>query len=203
MYKSELTGIILTLHLLTTLTCHITSTVIVGLDNQAAIESLNNQKSRLAQYLLDQIHTVAEQLNSKQDHLTCKTKLQQARCNGLHPTIKTRGVCDLRIHWVPGQQGFLPNEKVDELAKKAAKGKSSPRKDLPAFFRKNMPTSIAVLCQENKNKTQWIWKRWWKGSPHGCQIEQIDKSTPSKKWLMLTKPVTHKQALLMLQLWTG
>lgn len=39
-YESELTGIIFALHLLSTLTHHITSTIIIGLDNQARIRSL-------------------------------------------------------------------------------------------------------------------------------------------------------------------
>ena len=45
-YKTELIGILLALHLLTSITCLLTtSTLVIGLDNQAVIESLNNQKS--------------------------------------------------------------------------------------------------------------------------------------------------------------
>ena len=51
-YEAELTGMLLTFYLLHLLICCLTSTVIIGLDNQAAIFSLNNQKLKPAHYLL-------------------------------------------------------------------------------------------------------------------------------------------------------
>ena len=54
--ESELIGLLLALHLLIRLTCRLLSTVIIGLDNQATICSLMNQKSKPAHYLLDKIH---------------------------------------------------------------------------------------------------------------------------------------------------
>ena len=97
-YETELVGIILALHLLVLITCLITSTIIIGLGNQATIKSLNNQKPKPAHYLLDQIHTAAKLLNSKQDQIQRRSNLILARNNGHHPVIRTRGVCDLRIH---------------------------------------------------------------------------------------------------------
>ena len=202
-YETELVRIILTLHLLALLMHLITSTIIIGLDNQATIESLNNQKPKPTHNLLDQIHMAAKLLNSKQDHIKCRNEFRIASSNGHHPVIRTRGVWDLRIHWVPGHHGFLPNEWVDALAKRVAKGNSSPVKDLPAFLRKATPMSIAALHQENKSKIQHIWKRCWKGSPRRKLTDKIDKSTPSKKWMNLTKPLTHKQASILMQLQTG
>lgn len=107
------------------------------------------------------------------------------------------GVCDHRVHWVPGHHGFLPNEKVDELVKKAAKGETSHRRDLPTFFRESITTSVAASHQENKDKIQHLWKRCWKHSPCQQQIEKIDKFTLSKKWVTLTKQLTHKQASII------
>ena len=52
-YKAKLTGMLLAFYLLHLLTCHLTSTVIIRLDNQAAIHSLNNQIPKPAHYLLD------------------------------------------------------------------------------------------------------------------------------------------------------
>ena len=89
------------------------------------------------------------------------------------------------------------------LAKRAAKGNSSPVKNLPTFLRKTTPTSIAALCQENKSKIQCVWKRCWKDSPHRKLTDKIDKSTPSKKWMNLTKPLTCKQASILIQLQTS
>ena len=84
--------------------------------------------------------------------------------------------------------------------KKVAKGESSPKRDLPAFLRKDTPASMAALHQENKSKIQWLWKRCWKDSPCHQHMDKIDKSTPSKKWINLTN---HKQASILMQLHTG
>ena len=66
-YESELIGLLLTLHMLIGLTCHLLHSVIIGLDNQAAIHSLTNQESKPAHYLLDAIHNTTEKLHQRQD----------------------------------------------------------------------------------------------------------------------------------------
>ena len=117
-YEMELIGIILMFHLLTLLTCQLTtSSVVIGLDNQARIKSLNNQKAKPAHYWLDQIHTAADRLHAKQDCLQRKQAFQHAKCNNQHLLARTRGVCDIQIHWVPGHTNFEPNKKADEAAK--------------------------------------------------------------------------------------
>ena len=165
-YKMELIGIILTFHLLTLLACQLTSSsVVIGLNNQARIKFLSNQKAKPAHYLLDQIHMAAELLHAKQDQLQCKLAVQQARHKGQHLPVKTRGVCDIQIHWVPGHTNFEPNEKANEATKHAALGESSPTKDLSAFLCKPIPLGISALQQEAQAKTQQRWKRHWKTSP--------------------------------------
>ena len=199
-YESELTGILLTLHLLLLLTKQITNTIIIGLDNQAAIWSLYNQNPRPSHYLIDQIHSVAEHLHSHQDRIQWCRELQWARCAGQHPHIRTSGVCNLQIHWVPGHLNFEPKEKVDKLA---TKGESSTQADLPAFLCKTLSTSLIALHQETNCKTQCKWKRCWKESPWYGHLGSIDISTPSKIWLNLVKPLTRKQASILMQLRSG
>ena len=43
----------------------------------------------------------------------------------------------------------------------------------------------------------------WKTSPHCHHMGRIDKSIPSKKWMKLTKSLSHKQASIVMQLHTG
>ena len=62
-YELELVGLLLALHLLPQLTCHLLPSVIIGLDNQVAICSLTNQDSKPAHYLLDAIHDATERLH--------------------------------------------------------------------------------------------------------------------------------------------
>ena len=56
-----------------------------------------------------------------------------------------KGVIDLQVHWVPGHSEFVPNEKADDEAKKAAQGNSSNAKSLPKFLCKHLPLSISAL----------------------------------------------------------
>ena len=69
LYEAELIGILLVLHLLTNLSCQLTRTSIIGLDNQAAICTLDNQCCKPSHYLLNHIHTAAKILHKKQDKL--------------------------------------------------------------------------------------------------------------------------------------
>ena len=202
-YESELIGLMLALHLLIGLTCQLLFTVIIGIDNQAAIRSLMNQKSKPAHYLLDKIHDATERLHQRQDQLQNKTTFQQARRQQQQLTAKSRNVVDLQIHWVPGHLDFSPNDKADELAKDAAAGNSSLPRDLPAFLRKPLPVSVSALRQESKSKIQRRWARRWKTSPRCRHMGGIDKSVPSKKWMSLVKPLSRRQASLIMQLRTG
>ena len=179
------------------------STVVIGLDNQAAIKALRNQETKSAHYLLDQIHTTAEHLQVKQDHIIHKLEFQHAKCNDRPLKARTRGVFDLNIHWVPGHNNFEPNEKANEVAKQVALGKSSPFQNLPVFLHKPAPLSIAALYQESRAKTQRVWLRRWKGSLQYQHVHCINKDTPSCNWLKLVQPLKCNQASIMLQLCTG
>ena len=125
-YKAELVRIILALFLLTRILQAILTTIIIGLDNQAAIQALNSQLAKPSHYLLDLIHDSAKRLHQKQDKL-CNPQIFQTTPDWpTTHTPKKRKVCDLHIHWVPGHSKFAPNKLADELAKEAADGILSP-----------------------------------------------------------------------------
>ena len=63
-YEAEIAGLLLALHLLSSLMSSPRSPVIIGLDSQAMIQALMNQRSHLAHHLLDHIHTLAEHLHA-------------------------------------------------------------------------------------------------------------------------------------------
>ena len=111
-YETRPIGILLGLHLLSSLACILTtSTVIISLDNQATIRLLHIQKAKPVQYLLDKIHNKVELLHTKQDCLQQRSEFQKAKWLNTPIKAKTRGVMDLHIHWVPGHTNFEPNEK--------------------------------------------------------------------------------------------
>jgi hypothetical protein len=75
-YEAEGIGLVLGLHLLNGLSCHLTHTTLLGTDSQAIILALNNQKSHSGQHILDTIHQVAECLHAKQDCLINREERQ-------------------------------------------------------------------------------------------------------------------------------
>ena len=71
------------------------------------------------------------------------------------------------------------------------------------FLRKPLPTSLSMLWQESKLRTQCCWTQCWKSSPHYCHLGGIDKSVPSKNWMKIINPLSHNQASIIMQLHTG
>ena len=158
---------------------------------------------KLAHYLLDQIHSAAEHLQYKQDQILRKTDFHRAKHSNQLLKARTRVVCNLRIHWVPGHCDFTPNYKADEATKRAAWGESSNLKDLPSFLCKPIPHSIAALHQEYNAWIQRQWVQCWRKLPHYCNMHNINKSLTSKSWLKLDKPLNCTQASTLMQLCLG
>jgi ribonuclease HI len=202
-YKAEGVGLVLGLHLLNGLSHQLSRTTVLGMDNQAIIMALGNQLSHAGQYILDAIHKSAKRLHAKQDRLINRADRIEAIEAGDDWIGRKHGVIDLQIHWVPGHCGFEPNERVDEEAKKAAKGESSDTKLLPPLLRKCLPISISAIRQENTAKLKKRWERKWKTSAREALLKTIDNTAPSKKYLRLIKGLDRRQASLLFQLCSG
>ena len=69
---------------------------LIGLDSQAGIRPLNNQKFKPSHYLLNHILTAAESLHVKQDKSINAADFRKAKCQGIQLTVKTRDVIDLK-----------------------------------------------------------------------------------------------------------
>jgi len=69
-YKGEIVGITLALHLLTSLQAMLRSYTVIDTDSQATILAFNNQKPHPTHYLLDHVHDATEKLHINQ---LCKT----------------------------------------------------------------------------------------------------------------------------------
>jgi len=175
-YEGELVGILLALQLIKDLRSRAKrNPPAIGLDNQAAIRGLNNQRPHAAHYLLDSIHDATDTLR----------------------------IPNLLIHWTPGHSDFHPNDRADELAKEAANGRSSPPASLPPILRKPLPTSITAARQTHLTRIRKRWKRRWKLSPRYAYTSRIDKSLPSNKYLKLVDNLNRQQSAILTQLRTG
>ena len=127
-YKAEIVGMLLSVHLLNSLS-HCLLNPTICLDNQLSIRALNNLKPYPAHYLLDHMHNAAKALKEK----------EQLKANGNSERLF------LHIIWTPGHEGIPENELVNSLAKEAAKGKSSPHLSLPPLLCKLLPQSASTV----------------------------------------------------------
>jgi len=153
--------------------------VIIGTDNQAAIKATKRNAATAGHYLMDHFR------------------------NAMDEIYRENGDFDCEIQWTPGHEGIEGNERADELAKEAAQGLSSQRKDLPKPLRQSLPHSKPAIKRAFFQKLQKRAEKFWQRSPRHQRAKRIDDSLPSNKFLELTKELTRRQASLVLQLRTG
>jgi hypothetical protein len=77
----------------------------------------------------------------------------------------------------------MRNERADSEAKKAASGKHSEIKHLPAYLRKPLLISLVALKRSHGDALKKRWKTDWSTSARGKKTLRIDSSTPSSKFL--------------------
>ena len=112
---------------------HNIQSIYMGVDNQAAILATTSSNSSSSHSLTDMF---TDSLNS---------------------ILDKHDLPHLAIRWVPGHANIAGNESVDQEAKKAAEGDSSPVEQLPASLRKHRtpavhPYSKAALIQSFNTK---------------------------------------------------
>jgi ribonuclease HI len=210
-YEAEAVAVILALHLANKLKRKRSLTI--GMDNQAVLMGLNNQRSKPSHYLLDKIHDSLEDLQVSQARLRNKvingyrkgkgrTRLEDDSLGWIEWKLKT--YCDVEFVWTPGHEGIEGNENADKEAKRAAQGESSPLPNLPPFLRKKpLPTSISATRQVMKKRVKAAWKDEWSNSPRYARMNKIDYSLPSNDYLEIIDQLRRNQASLLTQFRTG
>jgi ribonuclease HI len=135
----------------------------IGVDNQAALSSLNVVKISPGQYITDTILETAARIR------------------------KTRNSASysLKLRWTVGHVGIKGNEEVDDKAKKAAEGKTSNKKDLPPLLCKQPKHNKSALKQQKSSQLKMHWSHEWKASPRFNKINALDPSFPSNKFIKL------------------
>ena len=171
-YDAELAGLSMGMHLIKTEKVARRHTM-MGADNQAAINAIQNELSTPGHYIAKDILREAQQIS------------------------KQRGTKNysLTLRWTAGHVGIDGNEIVDQEAKNAAKGQSSNSSSLPRILRRKLKISTAALKQEHNKRTKARWKRKWASSPRGKRDHQIDTSLPSKQFIqIISNPKLPRQA---------
>jgi hypothetical protein len=118
--------------------------------------------------------------------------------------IKIKTQCTLTLQWTPGHEGIRGNEEIDQDAKKAAEGDSSPNRDLPAFLRSSsLPLSTSAAKQSFQQLVMTRWKAEWTRSKRHRKMQRLDDTMPSNKFLRLISDLDRNQSSILLQLRTG
>jgi hypothetical protein len=111
--------------------------------------------------------------------------------------------CNLSIHWISSHSKVKGNEKVDELAKDAAAGKSSRAIDLPPILKRPLPTSASAFKQEFLRRIKRKWAAKWTTSDRSRRMELLDESFPFNNFRKHPYLLSTKQASLLLQIRSG
>jgi ribonuclease HI len=211
-YEAEAVAVTLALHMLAERKQRINK-VTIGMDNQAVLLGLQNQKSRPGHHIMDRIHDAVQDfqaIQARRRGITLKgyrkgkgrTKLADGSKGW--EEWKLKRWCYIEFVWTPGHEDIEGNELADELAKLAAQGESSNAQDLPTYLRKKpLPISISATRQQLKKDLKARWLREWADSPRHDRTATIDKSLPSDDFLHIIDQLQRNQASLLTQLRTG
>ena len=173
-YEAELIGVILALWMIDKYPGTLGKKVSLFIDNQAVITSFANPKATSGQYLIRHINTIVNKL-----------------------------MCDLDVHWISSHSKVLGNEKVDELAKDAANGRSDSRMRLPPFLRNTLPVSTSATKQEFHQSLKKRWTKIWEASERSQRPVLADDTFPFNKFRRSTYQLTRNQASTIIQIRSG
>lgn len=179
-YEAEIVGLILSIHLARQRPR--IKKLSIWIDNTAAIAATDTASPGPSHYLLDYFHALLVELRAS------------------HPGIK------VIISWIPGHMGVEGNERADEEAKKAAAGRSSPKRRLPSQLHKPLPKSRTSVVRIFRDKLNAQHNEAWKKSPRYAKFSAIDASdatTASRAYLKLSRYLPRKLLAVLTQLRTG
>ena len=154
-------------------------------DSQAFIKATGARKSGPGQYLVTEYLSLTEAMHNSAN-IPCPI-----------------GTAKFALKWVAAHEGVTGNERVDEEAKRAAQGESSPPEDLPPILRKRLPYSASAVKQEFMEMQKVRWKEAWRDSPHYARFQHIDTDFLFNKFQRISDKLSRSQASLLTQLRTG
>ena len=104
--------------------------------------------------------------------------------------------CNLKIWWISSHSKVKGNEKVDELAKEAAEGRSSEVARLLHILRTPLPISASATKQAYLKRLKYAWEDEWEESDRGRRFNSIDEHFPFNSYRKHANCLTRSQAML-------
>ena len=153
--------------------------VSIYMDNQAAITATGTDAPGSARHIIDMVHAQR------------------------HRVMKKHTRARVTIRWVPGHSDVRGNERVDEHAKRAAKGDMTPPGKLPTCLKKALPISKAAKGRLFKKKLTDAAARAWAASPRHLRIKPIDPTLSLASFQRIVKDMPKHQSATLVQLRTG
>ncbi|CCA76851.1 hypothetical protein PIIN_10836 [Serendipita indica DSM 11827] len=168
----------------------------ISLDNQAAIQGMENVSAKAGQHIIRKIHRAIDKLRNDQKH---RRELVEASDNETRINRSTQ----ITLTWVPGHEGIEGNKAADEEAKKAITDGSSTAATLPPWMKDTLLQNISALRQELKLAARKSAHNKWKSSARYDRTRPIDETMPSNKYLQITDELMRAEAVALIQLRTG
>ena len=153
--------------------------VMLGADSQAEIRAMRGAMGASGRHLLDRFHEQVE-----------VAKLQHT---GM----------EVMLRWTPGHVGIVENERVDEEAKRATRGDSSPKNQLPKACRGQIPKSKSVEIKRHWEAARKKSATHLARLPRYQRLHEINRSMLSSKFFRDTACLSRGRVSELVQLRTG
>ena len=151
-------------------------------DSQAVIKRIRTCKMTTTQYLIENFLTLTDGINAA----------------NVNPNLKK-----FKLAWISGHSRVQGNEKVDEEAKRAAQGDSSPQHILPPLLQGELPTSMAAVKQDFHRELMDRWKVMWMASPRQPKLSWLDPCFTYRHYAKLQSELRRQQVSILTQICTG
>lgn len=155
--------------------------VVFAVDNTSTITGTTSRNIKAAQSHMVHFRKQVERLVSKRKH----SKI------------------DITVAWVPGHEGVAGNEEADRLAKRAAEGKTSAKNFLPKPLHKPPLANKAAVKQHFLTQLKLRQEAAWNVSKRRTALAKVGFTKPNKIFPKLVKPLSRREAGLLIQMRLG
>ena len=178
-YDAELVGILMAIHMIGQIPAN--ATVAVFSNNQSTLQAITKPPDGPAGHIILYVNNVMRALSTRRPILTR----------------------NLRFHWISSHSGVHGNELADRAAKEAARGATSPDRDLPAALTAPFPRSSTAIWTAYKEGMDKKWMAAFAKTPRGVRLLRFDRNFHPRRYYKLAKGLHRSHTSIINQLRSG